>query len=95
MINELAKQAHSIAVARDESPPKTESRAVIREQLLHLHSEVSEVYEAYESGDRSALAEELADVVIMALSLSRLLGVDIESAITTKLAIREARLQFR
>jgi NTP pyrophosphatase (non-canonical NTP hydrolase) len=95
MLNKLSEVVHRIAVEGGKTPQETQSKAVIREQVLHLHSEVSELYEAYESGDEATVSEELADVLIMTLSLARALKVDVQKSVVAKIRILESRLEFK
>ena len=72
-------------------------------KLALIHSEVSEAlecvrdghYEAYESetrpGKPEGLPSELADIVIRVADLAGALGIDLESAIVTKMAYNATR----
>ena len=60
-------------------------------QIAHIHSEVSEVYQALKHGDeRDHVLEEVADVFLSAFTLCNLLEIDsaeLENAINKKLAV--------
>ena len=68
-------------------------------QVLCLAEEVGEAVQAYRratgrarsTAPWSAVAEELADVVIVARVTAHLAGIDLDTAIKTKLAAIEAR----
>ena len=74
-----------------------------REYLVHIHSEVSEIYEALRKG--SALTKiyhdddgkpegvpaELADVVLSCFGMAGLYGIDLEAAILEKHAYDRVR----
>ena len=49
-----------------------------------LHSEVSEALDAWNRGEDDAFAEELADVVILALSLAAHYGIDMRYELIRK-----------
>jgi NTP pyrophosphatase (non-canonical NTP hydrolase) len=67
--------------------------------MLCLAEEVGEVVQAYRratgrartTADWSAVAEELADVVIVAHVTAELAGIDLDAAVTAKLAAIDAR----
>jgi hypothetical protein len=56
-----------------------------------LSGEVAEAFDAWRKG-RPDVAEELADVAIFLLGLAKMVEVDLEEAIETKLAQNEARI---
>jgi len=71
--------------------------------VAHLHCEVAEVGQAYRcqrleswtgpDGKPEGVAAELADVVILALSLAGFYQIDLDAAICTKMAYNETRRQ--
>ena len=58
----------------------------ITQQMLQLHGEVNEAYEAWRREDIDNLAEELADVAIYTYGLATHFGIDLNQAIQNKLA---------
>lgn len=62
---------------------------VRRRCLLLIREELSEACEA--AGDDTRFAEELADVIIMAMSAAGHLGIDITDAILKKVAVNHER----
>jgi MazG family protein len=61
--------------------------------VAKLDEEVSELKEALAAGDRAALAEEIGDLLFVAVNVARVLGIDPESAL--KAANRKFRRRFR
>jgi len=65
-----------------------------QDQLLNLHSEVSEAWEAHRKGrlfeasekvaGLTCAEEELADVIIRAMGIAEFFGIDIEAAVSVK-----------
>ena len=53
-----------------------------------LVEEVGELAEALLSGDKSRIAEELADVLAWTLSIANLVGVDAEKALADKYGLK-------
>lgn len=76
-----------------------DSRTCLDTQILCLAEEVGEAVQAYRRATgraRSAatwdnVAEEIADVVIVAYVTAELAGIDLDAAIKAKLAVIEAR----
>jgi NTP pyrophosphatase (non-canonical NTP hydrolase) len=74
-------------------------RTCLDTQVLCLAEEVGEAVQAYRratgrarsTAPWSAVAEELADVVIVAYVTAEITGIDLDTAIKTKLAAIEAR----
>jgi len=70
----------------------------IPETVAWLHSEVSEIYEAFKkkikAGEPGWIGQEIADVVILALSLSEQLRIDIGKEIADKMEINLSRDQY-
>lgn len=70
----------------DENSPRPQTP---RNLAISLHLETSEILELYQWGDegvdKESLAEELADVALYLLQISRVNGVDLERAIVRKL----------
>ena len=67
------------------------------DEYSHLYEEVKELWEAMREGDEKHIAEELADVVIVAAMLANRLGIDLNIAVyeKTKLNYRKGRLLRR
>jgi NTP pyrophosphatase (non-canonical NTP hydrolase) len=102
-IRHLAKRAYANAVEKGfyDEPP------TIPERLCLVHSEISEALEAYrsrgteawqvESGEVSTMLKpeglliELADAVIRIADMTAGLGLDLEEAISEKMAYNELR----
>ena len=68
--------------------------------LLHIHSEVSEAYNAFEQGDLHLRVEngkpegfvsELADIVILSAFLAGVMNLRLDDAIQQKLAYNKVR----
>ena len=96
-LNQLAKRAHAISKSKgfyDRQPP-------LMEQLVLVHAEVSEAVEASRVGDDRlriddkgkpvGVPAELADVLIRVLDICANRGIDIEEAVSKKLAYNETR----
>ena len=67
---------------------------IVSEKIALIHTEVSEAYEAYRKGmteGKDSFANELADVVLRTIHLSRCLGIDLEKHILEKLEINKSR----
>jgi NTP pyrophosphatase (non-canonical NTP hydrolase) len=56
----------------------------LKEEFLYLYGEVGEAYNAWLK-DKDDVGEELADVVIFALGISEILGIDLEKEIEHKI----------
>lgn len=63
----------------------------VNKEFCLLYGEVAEAYEAYKK-KKDDLGEELADVAIYLLSLSEMLGFDLEDEIINKVAKNEKRV---
>jgi NTP pyrophosphatase (non-canonical NTP hydrolase) len=59
-----------------------------------LNGEIAEAFDAWRKG-RHELAEELADTAIFVLSLAEMVGIDLQEAIESKLAVNRARVYRR
>lgn len=64
-------------------------------ELVYLHAEVSEVFEAYRDADLAKVRGELADVAIFALSLAEMFDVDLGAAVEDKMRRNAARTYVR
>lgn len=96
-LNELATRAYETAEAKGwHNPPPS-----IPEQLALVHSEVSEALEAFRVGDDGlriadngkpeGMASELADVIIRVGHIAKRLGIDLDSAVETKMNYNDTR----
>lgn len=96
LINEIADAIHANAKEKG-FHFEADDLAFMATATANIHGEVSELWEAYRAGDEekecdkwvkgchlSCREEELADIIIRALDVSRRLGVDIEKAIRIK-----------
>lgn len=101
MLNELAKRIYEFNVAKgwhSEAPD-------LAKFLMNLHSEISELWEAWRNGnltdpcDKAAkmeepltcLEEELADIQIRTLDTAYKFGVDMDRAVRVKMAYNATR----
>lgn len=67
---------------------------IFGEKIALLHSEVSEMLEAYRKNnwhDRNSVGEEMADVLARILHLASIYNVDIEKELLAKLEIDKTR----
>jgi NTP pyrophosphatase (non-canonical NTP hydrolase) len=62
----------------------------VEQEFNYTYAELAEAYDAYRK-NTGHVAEELADTAIFIFSLAKMLGVDLETAIDTKLKINEDR----
>ena len=92
-LNDLAEQAHSLAKLR-------EFRVDVFSALKHCAGEVTEAVEANtvynktgEKADQNHLAEELADIIICALTASAEEEIDIERAVNEAM-LKNARRAY-
>lgn len=102
-INRMAEEVHKNAYEKgfhfEEDDLKFMATAT-----ANIHGEVSELWEAYRAGEEfdacdkydagcrlSCREEELADIIIRALDVSKRLGVDIGEAIRIKRAFNKTR----
>lgn len=65
--------------------------ALIDAEIQHIHSEVDEAYKAHRDGDAYQMGLELADVILMAMSVAGVLEMDIEEFIVKKIHKNEPR----
>jgi NTP pyrophosphatase (non-canonical NTP hydrolase) len=96
-LSDLGRVAYDNARAKGfyDVPPS------IAERLCLVHSEVSEALEAHRDGDDAlrfaengkpeGLPSELADVVIRVLDMATHLGIDMDHAVSTKMAYNASR----
>lgn len=73
------------------TPECWQDRYKIPAVIALIHSEASEALEAFRKDDRANFEEELADTVIRVLDLTAGLGIDIDAAVTAKLAKNRTR----
>lgn len=67
----------------------------MRYEFCLLETEVSEAFRAYEDEPKENFAEELADVLIYALGMAEIAGVDLESALVKKVEKNKRRVYVR
>ena len=68
------------------------SMALIRLALIHTEvSEATQEIKRHGAGDRYAIGQELADVLIRCADLATTLGIDLEGAVVTKLLANTQR----
>ena len=84
-LNQLAKEAHQ--TARDKGFWNNESNSLkVVEKLCLIHSEVSEVLEAWRDDNEDVVvAFEFADIIIRVLDLTEFLGIDIDDYVKKKM----------
>jgi NTP pyrophosphatase (non-canonical NTP hydrolase) len=66
-----------------------------RNLAISLVLEASEVLECFQwsdHADHEAVGAELADVLLYAVQLAQALGIDLENAVSSKLAVNERRI---
>lgn len=83
----IAKEIHLNALAHG----WWDTDRKIPELLCLIHSEVSEVLEAYRNEDIDNIKEEMADIVIRVFDMAEGLGIDIQSEILKKHEINKSR----
>jgi len=100
-MQDLTKRAHQTAVSKGWWDGVDDADAIVPEKLCLIHSEVSEALESYRNGEDmlwitdtgkpEGLLAELADVVIRCADLSEALGLDLGSAMSTKMDYNDTR----
>lgn len=93
-IDELANAVHDNAVRHGFHPDAELVQTFVANQCNNLHGEVTELWDAWRAGKQdeqcdkdiglTCTEEELADLVIRALDLSRRLSVDIVYVVNVK-----------
>ena len=61
-------------------------------ELLRLHGEANELFEAWRKNNKENINEELADVGIFLLSIAEMLDSDLGEDIVNKMKINEKRI---
>ena len=61
-------------------------------ELLRLHGEANELFEAWRKNNKENINEELADVGIFLLGIAEMLGSDLGEDIVNKMKINEKRV---
>lgn len=61
-------------------------------ELLRLHGEANELFEAWRKNDKQNINEELADVGIFLLGIAEMLDSDLGEDIVNKMKINEKRI---
>ena len=74
---------------------RAEERQPVWAAAMVVAEEAAEVLECFSKGRRDRLAEELADVVIAAVDLANVMGVNLEEAIERKMEVLENRPGLR
>lgn len=64
----------------------------IKFEILLMYGELNELFKGYMRDNVENMSEELADIVIFALGISEMLGVDLSQKILEKLDINERRI---
>ncbi|BDR57033.1 MazG nucleotide pyrophosphohydrolase domain-containing protein [Xylocopilactobacillus apis] len=64
----------------------------VKLELLRLHGEVNELFEAWRKQDKENINDELADVAIFLLGISEILDSDLGQNIVKKMEINEKRV---
>ena len=82
-LNDFAQEVHRLA--RDNGfYEREEEDSFIGYRLALIHSEVSEVLEAYREDAVHKMDEELADIIIRVLDVCAFMGVDIDFWVSEK-----------
>lgn len=86
-IRELQKESFAIATEKGwhESSPGWERMG------LNIISEIIEAHEAWRNKRDEKIGEELADAVIRIVDTAETMGIDLEEAITAKMAFNKTR----
>jgi NTP pyrophosphatase (non-canonical NTP hydrolase) len=101
VLNELAKQIYESNLAKGWHSEKPD----LAKFLMNLHSEVSELWEAWRKGEMNevcdkapkmeepltCIEEELADILIRALDTAHAFGVDMDRVVRIKMAYNATR----
>jgi len=91
-INDLVARCHGYAKRQGFWGGHDARDVTVRlSKLALIHTEVSEACEAVRRDDSENLAEEIADTVIRCLDFAGACGVNLELAITDKMAKNEKR----
>ena len=94
-IKELEGLMHSFVASKGWYEAGSPKKQTSRNLAVSLAIEAAEILEHFQwqedIEDRSALAEELADVALYLLQLASVTGIDLEKAIVAKLAINQNR----
>ena len=61
-------------------------------ELLRLHGEANELFEAWRKNNKKNINEELADIGIFLLGIAEMLGSDLGEDIVNKMKINEKRI---
>lgn len=94
-LNEIADAVHANAVAKGFHPQSEPIEVFVANQCNNMHGEIQEFWDAWRKGQEDLLCdkvgtgltckeEELADLIIRALDVSRRLRIDIQRAIEIK-----------
>ncbi len=86
-LNKLSEQTHACAVRRGKIKDDTKWHELTND----LCREAQELATAFYNWDEVNRNEELADIMIVCLSIAKHYGIDIEQAIIKKMAYNEVR----
>jgi len=100
-LKDIGSEAHAInqkngweVFTEQDWPQHRADKEPVQKLCTHMalvHSEVSEATEAVRKIDRANFEEELADVIIRVASIAFGMGIDLGSAVETKLAVNATR----
>ena len=93
-LNEIADMVHKNAIEKGFHDPAESHRSFLANQCNNIHGEITELWDAWRAGKEydacdkpihlNCTEEELADLIIRALDVSRRLKIDILNAILVK-----------
>lgn len=94
-LNQLANMVHHNAIDKGFHPMSEPIETFIANQCNNMHGEIQELWDSWRAGTQwdqcdkpvpnlSCTGEELADIIIRALDVSRRLNIDIVAAINMK-----------
>jgi NTP pyrophosphatase (non-canonical NTP hydrolase) len=90
-LNDIQEAAYANAVRKGFTDPDNPD---IAWEISLLHAEVSEAFEAWRK-EPDKVGGELADVIIFAAKIGRIMGADLNAEVERKLRVNEARTYTR